>query len=298
MTRKKFSSPAFNKPVELRIMVTIPNERTSIATYQWQDGSSSRNYVATRSGTYWVEVTNSCGSESDTVSLAFEAQPTVDLGADQTVCRDEPLTLVALFPGSTYRWQDGSSNPNYLVTQSGSYWVEVENTCGSSRDTVNIIVEEAPIVNLGEDRTVCNDNQTLLEVIHPGSTFTWQDGSSNPYFMVTESGTYWVEAENTCGSSSDTVRVIFPALNELSIPNVFTPNGDKVNGLMKGYWDLLSRYFTGMEKRSLSPRIIKTIGMETIYPQEHTSILLRVFVTRNTKVGSPLCIERTSHFAL
>ena len=47
--------------------------------------------------------------------------------------------------------------------------------------------------------------------------------------MVTESGTYWVEAENTCGSSSDTVRVIFPALNELSIPNVFTPNGDKVN---------------------------------------------------------------------
>lgn len=38
-------------------------------TYQWQDFSTSSTYLVSTSGVYWVEVSNDCGTSSDTVTI-------------------------------------------------------------------------------------------------------------------------------------------------------------------------------------------------------------------------------------
>ncbi|MBA3647613.1 MAG: gliding motility-associated C-terminal domain-containing protein [Chitinophagales bacterium] len=41
------------------------------AQYQWQDGSGSNFFTASASGTYWLNATNECGNDQDTIHLDF-----------------------------------------------------------------------------------------------------------------------------------------------------------------------------------------------------------------------------------
>ncbi|PCI98683.1 MAG: hypothetical protein COB15_05520 [Flavobacteriales bacterium] len=51
----------------LTLDATTPN-----ATYLWQDTSTSSTFNVTQQGTYWVEVTDNCGSTSDTIIIDLE----------------------------------------------------------------------------------------------------------------------------------------------------------------------------------------------------------------------------------
>ncbi|MBK7752742.1 MAG: gliding motility-associated C-terminal domain-containing protein [Flavobacteriales bacterium] len=66
-------------------------------------------------------------------------------------------------------------------------------------------------------------------------SFSWQDGSTGPTFLVDTSGTYSVEVISLCGSAIDTLLVL-SGDDEVDVdpwsgilPNVFTPNNDGEN---------------------------------------------------------------------
>lgn len=201
----------------------------SNASYSWQDGSSESTFLVTSSGTYAVTVENACGLSADTVKVDFLSPPIVDLGEDQTLCGTHTLELdLTAVPGN-YTWQDGSESPRFEVSQPGTYWVVVENDCGLDSDTVSIAYLDTPIVNLGEDQTLCNSSSVILDVPSVQGNYRWIDGSDDSLFEVTQSGTYWLEIENFCGTARDSIEIIFNNLLISSIPNVFTPNGDGVN---------------------------------------------------------------------
>lgn len=199
------------------------------ATYNWQDGSSDAIYTVTQPGFYWVEVTNSCGIGKDTIEIIAEKSPDINLGEDVTTCDNIPIILDATFRGTKYTWQDDSSEPTYTVNQSGIYWVEVKNFCGSDRDTIEIIVQSEPTINLGEDRIACNDIPIVLDATFPDAAYTWQDGSEEPMYTVSQTGTYWVKVENSCGTMVDSIRFVYYEFDNLNMPNVFTPNKDHHN---------------------------------------------------------------------
>lgn len=48
------------------------NATMSNATYQWQDGSTGATFIVTKEGTYWVTVTDSCGSIKDTINIKYK----------------------------------------------------------------------------------------------------------------------------------------------------------------------------------------------------------------------------------
>jgi len=104
---------------------TIPN-----STYLWQDNSTDSVYAVSQQGIYWVEVNlNNC-SGTDTINVAYNLLPTVNLGNDTVLCFGNTLTLNATIPGGTYLWQDNSTSSTLNVTQQGTYWVEAGNDCG------------------------------------------------------------------------------------------------------------------------------------------------------------------------
>ncbi len=198
-------------------------------TYLWNDGSKDSGIEVDESGTYWVTVQNNCGLSTDSININFSVPPTVNLGNDQTVCDTGSLVLDANGANLTYLWNDGSTDSTIEVNETGTYWVEVANICGTSTDSINVEFSNAPIIDLGDDRTLCDSTSLSLDVTINNGIYTWQDGSNQPALEVDQSGTYWVEVENSCGVAVDTIKLVFPELTNLVIPNVFTPNQDGIN---------------------------------------------------------------------
>lgn len=113
------------------------------ATYLWQDGTSRPWLLAYSAGTYAVEV-NVFGCETNgSITIQDAGSLTLDLGADTTVCDDDPvdITLSASASNSSYNWQDGSTNASYNVTQPGTYMVTVSNACQELSDQIVIASE-------------------------------------------------------------------------------------------------------------------------------------------------------------
>ncbi len=70
----------------------------------------------------------------------------VNLGRDTAFCVQNPDAQIRLSAfkeiESTYKWQDGSANSDFLAKEVGTYWVEVTNHCGTVADTFNITAAE------------------------------------------------------------------------------------------------------------------------------------------------------------
>lgn len=95
---------------------------------------------------------------------------TIDLGQDRTLCSGETLLLDATTAGANYQWQDGSTNPTYLVTQPGDYWVEVDNSCGVTRDSISLAPQA--ILDIPDD-TLCHNQSIILDATVSGATYIW-----------------------------------------------------------------------------------------------------------------------------
>jgi gliding motility-associated-like protein len=178
-------------------------------TYVWNTGDTTSSITITTSGQYYVTVTNSCGSASDTIQVNVAQQLTPNLGPDRVMCASNlPFLSVPLSPNTTYLWQDASTGHQIPVTQSGMYHVKITNACGNFYDTVNITLEQKPIVALGPDINNCAGTVDTLR-IPSGQTgqVYWSNGSTNTELIVSSPGSYWVQMVNGCGTFSDTIKV-------------------------------------------------------------------------------------------
>jgi len=117
----------------------------SFATYQWQDGSVMPTYTATKTGIYYVTVTdnNHCIG-SDTVAITkLRAVPAGFLPADTTVC---VYGSINVFPNSTYSkyaWNTGHTTQSVKIERPGTYWLRVTDQWGCSGiDSVTIKPKE------------------------------------------------------------------------------------------------------------------------------------------------------------
>ena len=111
------------------------------SNYLWQDGSQGNSYLAPAPGLYWVEVEDGNGCLfRDSCNVGPLSEPEVSLGEDLELCSGDSNWLDAGNEGlySNYTWQDLSTSGQYLVKAPGTYWVKVENPCGSDSDTVHV----------------------------------------------------------------------------------------------------------------------------------------------------------------
>ncbi len=145
----------------------------------------------------------------------FVQSPSVvalDLGKDTIICPGQSLVLDATTPGASgYRWQDGSREPTFTVTQPGAYKVEVSSgLCRGAVGSVKVSYKEnVTALNLGKDTTLCPGQSLVLNATTAGALgYRWQDGSTGPSFTVTKPGEYRVEvAAGPCQAASGSIRV-------------------------------------------------------------------------------------------
>jgi gliding motility-associated-like protein len=184
-------------------------------TFLWQDGSTNPSFLATTTGLYWVEARNAAGCvKRDSINVAFKTLPVFNLGADAPLCAGDTLTLNATAAGAiSYLWNTNASTPTIKVYQAGLYWCQVNNGGCIFRDSLTITaVVPKPVINLGNDITLCGTNPVPLDATNSGATYLWQNGSTNPTLLATTSGLYWVEVRNSNGCiKRDSININFKA---------------------------------------------------------------------------------------
>ncbi len=150
-----------------------------------------------------------CTSPRVAVQVSVNTAPVVNLGANQTLCIGDSITLDASNFGGTYLWSTGATSQTIMVKAGGTYSVVVTNTNGcSGSDFIVITNGIQPIVNLGSDAGFCSGSNLVLNAGNLGGIFLWSTGATTQTITVNSAGTYFVIVTNADGcSSSDTIIV-------------------------------------------------------------------------------------------
>lgn len=211
-----------------QVFLNVNNQ--ALATYLWQDGSTEMVYPAANAGLYSLQLTNACGTASDSVFISMNSLPVIFLNNDTALCEGQNLTLTPTGIFDFYYWDNGSLNEPLDITQTGTYTAFASNSCGLVSRSINVQFILPPIaLELDSIYILCGSSQLQLNVEQANVSYLWQDGSSNPEFNVTESGTYAVTLNNQCGATSDTTVVIVTPIPSVSLgPDVTSCNGNPI----------------------------------------------------------------------
>ncbi len=167
----------------------------------------------------------------------LEIIPVLNIIGDTVICKGDTATLTAT-ADSTFKWALALKSDS-IISTNATISVKPDTTTtyvvyGNNNDTawftVNVI--NPPIINLGNDTTICIGQEVLLNPNINNANYQWQDNSTNSTYKVNYPGVYWVKATIPphC-SNSDTIIVYYQNCETggIYIPNAFTPNGDGLN---------------------------------------------------------------------
>jgi hypothetical protein len=161
--------------------------------YLWNDFSTSQTLNVSVSGTYYVSVSDSFGcAGADTINVTINANPTLYLGADTTLCGGT-IVLDAQIAGGTYVWSDNSNAQTLNASASGTYWVNVTDANGcSTSDTIDVTINALPTVNAtASDLNVCADDADVILTGTPaGGTWSGTSVTGNQFNPSIGGGTY------------------------------------------------------------------------------------------------------------
>lgn len=211
--------------------VTIQSNYTQ-GSLIWSTGQQGASITVNQPGTYTLNINHLGCTAQDEIEVAFTPEVSVQL-QDFVFCDNESGILNAFNENATdYLWSNGSTASQITVNQSGNYWVVVSNSCFAETDTASVQYVNFPSPLLPGDIFACENDTVAIGANYDDGNFTWNTGAQSQQISVTETGTYTVYINHLGCEAEDEIEVVFQdfvALDDLEIPNVFTPNGDAMN---------------------------------------------------------------------
>ena len=205
----------------------------------------------------------------DTLLVYDQVKPNFTLPCHDTlICRNEPVELDSLTPlvyrpFYNFEWNDGKKGSDYAFTDSGTYVLSFfvdkkHDFCGytPASDTIRVLWVDPAMTDiyLPADTAFCKDLSVTLDVRvpFPSTKYSWQDGPmpapdeefedeqdsiefTEPFKTIKEEGTYNVLLLDSmnCRNRQEINVTVDACTPALEIPNVFTPNGDGVNDVLR-----------------------------------------------------------------
>ncbi|MGF1565288.1 MAG: FG-GAP-like repeat-containing protein [Flavobacteriales bacterium] len=183
-------------------------------TYQWSNGADTQSIEVANSGDYTVVVQNGegCAGVSNTISIdvVIPQQPVFEIAGELEFCQGGSVSLTAS-PGLGYAWSNAAETASIEVTESGSYFVWVDEGCGtplqSEAVSVNVLSAPEPIIA----STIDVPAQQETTVFAAGSDVEWFDAqdAANPVAVgnqinvnLSEPTTFWVENTTVYGGAT------------------------------------------------------------------------------------------------
>ncbi len=187
--------------------------------------------------------TNGCSSEMDSIYVSTLPSPPIpNIYTQNLYCSGDSMFISTdTINGITYSWtgpnayannDESDTLLNVTPNNSGVYQLTITDTngCSSSNQTY-VNVNDYPVIDLGPDTVVCIDSLPYLLAIDTiYNNYLWQDGNTNHYYNVIDSGWYYVTVEMIGGcSTTDSIYIDIEHCNSCGFANVFSPNGDGIN---------------------------------------------------------------------
>ncbi len=229
------------------VIPTLSISPVTNGSYQWFNGATaitgatSTSYLPTAAGNYSVAVTIPPGcTGTGVMDLTINAAPVLAI-ADQDICSDQQATLDAGVAGATYTWSNQANTQTITTGTAGTYSVIVDLNGCTDADTAVVNVFFYPVAPV----VACNPGTSPFKFI-----YVWTAVSGVASYEVSEDGgATWIPANVPSGPESHGVNVNIPNFTvraigtglckigaaseptacEVTIPNIFTPNGDNTN---------------------------------------------------------------------
>jgi len=190
-------------------------------SYLWQDNSTLDALVTSNPGLYWVELTDTNGcSNSDSIHISVAPLPVFNLGNDTTLCQGESMQLNANLAGAqSYAWQNASTGSTLNVNAANTYWVDVTVNGCTERDSIVVNYTPLPVVNIGNDTTICANASITLNAAAGGGSYLWSTGETTSNMTTSNPNTYWVAVTvNNC-TSVDSLELDTAVIPQFTLPS-------------------------------------------------------------------------------
>lgn len=209
--------------------------------FLWQDFSevSSRQFeVGSVDSSFFVTVTNACGSATASVSYIADSLPEV-FGFDTLRFCDQGSVdfQIPLNDRDRLFWSDGDSSVLRSLDQSKNWTIRYINHCGTSSEKLIVVRQYPPVFRLAQTIKLCENEVELLPDVEYSRFelyFDWSTGEQTESIYTDSLGCYQVTVSDDFGcADSAEIRVITCGASFYA-PNAFTPDNDNINDS----WDI------------------------------------------------------------
>lgn len=181
---------------------------------------SSFNPVSAGVGSHTVTYTytdgNSCtNSYSQQVTVNPVPLPVISPSGISEICAGENLVLDAGSGYANYSWSNSTNGQTTTVTAADNYNVTVTTFegCSATSAAVQVIVNQLPVVDLGNDTTICTSSVLTLDAGNSGSSYYWSTTEVSQTINVTTTAAYSVEVTDGNGCvGTDNISVTVAGL--------------------------------------------------------------------------------------
>lgn len=205
-----------------------PGQNTTRFYFTSATGTASGNlldgikfYTFTENSDEITVIVESCGCTPPDYSL---------MTSDTTICSGQSADVQLSFSGvppfdfyytsSIYGAQSvlGINSTLYQIPVSESQTIQVDSVVAAScpnetTSTVTVTVNDLPIVNLGNDTTICSGDAFALNAGNPGLNYIWNTSEDTQMIQATSTGKYEVTVSDNIGcSGTDELNLVVNTL--------------------------------------------------------------------------------------
>lgn len=186
----------------------------------WSEGTLGDQISIAAPGQYWAIYDDQVCINTDTIQIFEVTAPEVVLGPDTILCNAISFEIVPLIAeGGLYEWSTGSEAASITVDSSGFYSLGTFNECGSSIDTIEVVLVQPFLVDFGPDTVICGSSSYTLDPGFASENTTWSNGQQSSDLIVTAPGIYWVVVDIDGCIGSDSINVGWVDLPQLDLPS-------------------------------------------------------------------------------
>ncbi len=268
------------------------------AEFAWSNGETTSEIEVNTSGDYILQATTTFGCKSsDTVTVSVLPTSASTLNASacagesynyngiqipagetqaftlvNAVGCDSVVTVIVEVLSSSASTLNASACAGGFYSYNGaqipagqSQQFTLTNAVGcDSVVTVIVASNPLPVVDLGQDSTVCEGQTVTLDAGNPGATYNWSNGAATQTVTVSMSDLYAVTVTNTfgCTASNDVAVsvVICPGTDEPALRNVSVfPNPTS---------GALTVQFAELPSRTTHLTVVNTVGQVVLAKQQ------------------------------
>ena len=174
----------------------------------------------------------------DSIRVEVQDKPYLLVDSLISLCPNTTTTLLADSDAEEILWNTGAIGPTLTVAEPGEYAVIAHQKGCMAEKSIRVESFEGFDLALPSDTVICYDNELRIDATVPnGIEYQWSNGVQGPVNILNTAGTYWVEVSNLNCAARDSIQIEISNCNgmQVFIPNIFSPNGDGNNDMLKAY---------------------------------------------------------------